>query len=84
MKSNSGEMSCVEVRRQLVDYMEGDLEHPMAGRLLNHLESCAQCESVLKGIQNVASLLSHLGEFDLPAGLCIRPNSHDGQAGPVM
>ena len=82
--SSSGEMSCVELRRHLVDYMEGDLEHAMARRLLDHLESCAQCDSVLKGIQNVASLLSHLGEFDLPAGLRIRPISHDNQAGPVI
>jgi anti-sigma factor RsiW len=65
--SSSSEMACGETRRQLVDYMEGELERAAAARLLKHLESCPQCEAVLRGIQNVTGLLGQLVEFELAA-----------------
>jgi hypothetical protein len=81
VKSSSGEMSCAEARRLLVDYMEGDLARAIAWSLLTHLESCAQCESVLKGLQNVTDLLGHLAEFDLPAELRFTRDSGSGHTG---
>src|SRR4051812_39554868 len=62
--SSSSEMACGEARRQLVDYMEGDLERAAAARLLKHLKICPQCEAVLRGIQNVTGLLGQLVEFE--------------------
>jgi Putative zinc-finger len=66
-QSNSGDMACDEARRQMVDYMEGDLDYAPAAQLLKHLENCSQCESLLKGMQNVAGLLGHLAEYEMPA-----------------
>lgn len=77
-------MPCAAARGLLVDYMEGDLERAIARSLLTHLESCARCESVLKGLQNVAGLLGHLAEFELPPELRIDWNARGGDAGSVV
>lgn len=79
VRPNSDEMPCAEARPQIADYMEGDLEREAARRLLTHLESCRQCESLWKGLRNVADLLGGLAEFGLPPELRIRPGSDGDQ-----
>ena len=83
VKSSSGEMPCAVVRTLLIDYMEGDLERAVARSLLTHLESCAQCESVLKGLQNVAGLLGHLGDYELPQELRIDRGARGAEGPPA-
>ena len=63
------DITCEEVRPLLVDFMEVDLEGAMAARVENHLKTCSDCKSVLDGMRNVAGLLGHLAEFDLPEEL---------------
>lgn len=66
------EMECVEVRRRLVDYMEGDLDLPTLDRVIYHVGKCAHCKAVYRGVRNVVELLSHLGEIALPVDLSNR------------
>ena len=80
-RSSSGDIKCVDARRLLVDYMEGDLAYDIASHLMAHLESCAQCRAAYSGIQNVVGLLGHLTEFELPAELRIRRGSRPDPEG---
>ena len=81
MEFSPVEMSCAQVRRHLVDYMEGDLEDAMARSLISHVDGCRQCGSVLKGLHNVVGLLGDLAGFELPADSPIWPGSSDGPTG---
>ena len=80
-KSSSGDLKCGEAKALFVDYMEGDLAPEIASRLLSHLEGCSQCRAVFSGIQNVAGLLGHLAEYELPAELRVRPGYGTGRKG---
>lgn len=63
------EMSCVEVRRLMNDYLEGDLELEAYVRVDAHLEECDHCSALYKGVLNVVSLLGSGEVFPLPEGI---------------
>jgi len=67
------EMGCVEVRRQLIDYMEGELDLSTLARVVYHVGDCAECKAVFSGVRNVVELLgSSFGEIELPVDLSSR------------
>jgi hypothetical protein len=63
------EMACVEARRLIVDYMEGDLDFSTFARVVYHVENCAHCEAIFSGVRNVVELLGSFGEFALKEDL---------------
>ena len=66
------EIHCYEVRRVLVDYMEGDLTPELRARVDRHLQGCNHCTAVFDGVRNVARLLGSKDAIELPEGFSQR------------
>jgi anti-sigma factor (TIGR02949 family) len=66
------EIDCHAVRRELVDYMEGDLTEELRARIEQHLGKCDHCTAVYDGVQNVVRLLGDKNAIDLPLGFSRR------------
>jgi anti-sigma factor RsiW len=52
--------SCEETRRQLSDYVEGELAEPLHGRVARHLRICRRCRAVWQALVATISGLSTL------------------------
>src|SRR4051794_29113847 len=63
------EMSCIEVRALIVDYLDGNLELDAYIRVDTHLEHCRHCSAIYDGIRNVVALLGSGELFQPPSGL---------------
>jgi Putative zinc-finger len=66
------EIDCYEVRRELVNYMEEDLEPELRDRIDAHLRNCHHCTAVYDGVRNVVHLLGSEESIELPAGFSQR------------
>jgi len=66
------EIDCQEVRRELVNYTEGDLTPELAERIEQHLKNCRHCRAVYDGVRNVVTLLGDQTAFALPQGFSQR------------
>jgi anti-sigma factor RsiW len=55
-------LSCVEARRLVSDYLDGDVDQPTARRLERHLASCAWCPPIAAALRGVLEELGHLPE----------------------
>ena len=66
------ELDCYEVRRELVSYMEKDVEPELRNRIDAHLRNCHHCTAVYDGVRNVVHLLGHHESIELPAGFSQR------------
>jgi anti-sigma factor RsiW len=66
------EISCEEVRRELVSYTEGDLTPELAERMKQHLKNCRHCTAVYDGARNIVRLLGDKIVFQLPEGFSQR------------
>ena len=69
------EISCHEVRRLIVDYLEGELKLDDFVRVDAHLNHCAHCSAIYEGVQNVVTLLGSEEVFPMPPGLDARIHS---------
>lgn len=66
------EISCVEVWREISNYIEGDLDAELRQRMTQHLKSCAHCTAVLDGAKNVVRLVADGRSFEMPFGFSDR------------
>jgi predicted anti-sigma-YlaC factor YlaD len=66
------EIDCYEVRRELVNYMEDDIEAELRARIDAHLQNCHHCTAVYDGVRNVVALLGNQQSIDLPGGFSQR------------
>lgn len=66
------EIDCLEVRRELVNYMEGDLDQEMRSRIDRHLMECSHCTAIYDGVRNVVQLVGKENAIELPAGFSRR------------
>src|ERR1700758_2803098 len=57
-RPNVVELDCYKVRRELSDYVDGDLTPELRMRIENHLQNCSHCTAVYDGLRNVVRLLS--------------------------
>jgi len=71
-KLNVIEIDCYQVRRELSDYLEGDVAPELRTQIEAHLRSCNHCTAVYDGIRNVMHLLSGEKVIELPAGFSRR------------
>ena len=62
------EISCVEVWREISNYLEGDLDPGLRRRIEDHFRVCGHCTAVLDGTRNVLKLVGDGRAFDLPPG----------------
>jgi putative zinc finger protein len=71
-KSRMVEIDCAQVRRELSDYLEGDLTPELRIRIENHLGKCRHCTAVYDGMKNVVQLLGDEEAIELPKGFSER------------
>jgi anti-sigma factor RsiW len=66
------EISCLEVWREISNYVDGDVAPEVRARMEAHFKVCAHCTAVLDGIRNVVKLVGDGIEYDLPEGFSQR------------
>ena len=66
------EISCVEVWRELSNYIDGVVDAELRLRMEEHFKSCEHCIAVLDGMRNIVRLAGDNRVFDLPAGFSER------------
>lgn len=66
------EISCVEVWREISNYIDAAIDPELRARMEAHLKVCAHCTAVLEGTRNVVKLLADGVEYDLPPGFSQR------------
>jgi anti-sigma factor RsiW len=62
------EIDCQQVRRELSNYLEGDLTPELRLQIESHLASCSHCAAVHDGMRNVVRLLGDGTLLDVPEG----------------
>ena len=63
------EISCIEVWREISNYIDGDISPELRERMEAHLAHCAHCSAVLGGTRNVVALIADGRLFRMPEGL---------------
>ena len=66
------EIDCSQVRRELSDYMEGDLRPQLRSRIEEHVRNCGHCRAVYDGLRNIVRLLGDELVIELPEGFSQR------------
>jgi anti-sigma factor (TIGR02949 family) len=66
------QISCREVRRELADYMEGDIDEDMRARIEQHFRECDGCSVMYDSIRKVIRLVGASDVIELPAGFSQR------------
>ena len=60
------EISCIEVWRQISDFVDDDVEPELKQRLEFHFGRCKHCKALLDGTRNVVALVGDEHAFELP------------------
>ena len=66
------EISCVEVWRELSNYVDSNVDPALRQRMEEHFKVCQHCTAVLDGTRNVVRLVGDGRSFDLPTGFSDR------------
>jgi hypothetical protein len=66
------EISCVEVWREISNYLDEDISHAVRERMEAHFKVCAHCTAVLDGTRNVVGLVGDGRVFQMPEGFSKR------------
>lgn len=66
------EISCLEVWREISNYVDDDVAPELRARMEVHFKSCAHCKAVLDGTKNVVKLVADGVEYELPSGFSDR------------
>ena len=62
------EIDCLEVWRQISNYLEGEVDSALRASMASHFKDCAHCSAVLDGTRNVMKLVGDGKAFEIPAG----------------
>jgi hypothetical protein len=62
------EISCVEVWREISNYLDEEISTEMRERMGVHFKECAHCKAVLDGTRNVVGLVGDGKLFQMPDG----------------
>jgi anti-sigma factor RsiW len=66
------EISCVEVWREISNYLDGEISPEARERMEAHFKVCAHCTAVLDGMRNVVGLVGDGRVFQMPDGFSKR------------
>lgn len=66
------EISCLEVWRQVSNYVDNDVSPELRERIEAHVKFCAHCKAVVDGTKNVVKLIADGLEYELPQGFSQR------------
>jgi len=76
------EITCEEVRRELSNYLDGEVNADLRRRIEDHVARCPGCKAVYDGVRNVI-ILAGTGEvFALPSGFGQRLRQRLAGGGP--
>ena len=73
------EISCVEVWKEISNYLDGDIDPVLRERIAEHLKACEHCSAVVDGTRNVIRLVGDGKSFDLPRGFSERLQQRLGE-----
>ena len=62
------DISCLEVIRELSNYIDKDVTTKLREQIIAHLSICSRCTAVYNGLKNTITLSGDGRAFDLPAG----------------
>jgi len=66
------EISCLEVWREISNYLDGEVDAELRVRMEAHFKACAHCKAVLDGTRNVVKLVGDGVEYQVPEGFSNR------------
>ncbi len=66
------EISCLDVIRELSNYIDQDVAPDLKAQIEAHLPSCRHCMAIYDGSQNMIRLVADQRTFDLPSGFSQR------------
>ena len=66
------EISCLEVIRELSNYIDQNVSLKMRAQITAHLSKCAHCTAVYDGTRNAITLIGDDRTFELPVGFSQR------------
>jgi hypothetical protein len=66
------EISCLEVWKEISNYIDNDVEPELRGRMEAHFKACAHCTAILDGTRNVVKLVGDGMEYKVPEGFSRR------------
>ena len=66
------DISCLEVWREISNYVDNDVEPELRARMEAHFRACAHCKAVVDGTKNVVKLVADGVEYPVPEGFSKR------------
>jgi Putative zinc-finger len=63
------EISCVEVWREISNYVDEATDPELRSRMEAHFKVCQHCSAILDGTKNVVKLIADGAEFEIPSNL---------------
>ena len=63
---------CSEVRRELANYMEDDIDVELRSRIERHFRECDGCNTLYDSIRKIIRLVGSTDIIELPAGFSRR------------
>jgi hypothetical protein len=72
MVVNPRMLNCEEVRREVSNYVEGDVDSALRSSMDEHFKTCARCSSVVAGVRNVIQLYGDERMLEVPVGFGLR------------
>ena len=66
------EISCLEVWKEISNYIDNDVEPELRARMEAHFKACAHCTAILDGTRNVVKLVGDGMEYKVPEGFSRR------------
>jgi len=65
-------ISCVDVRRELSNYIDDEITPELRSRIEEHVAACSGCKAIYDGLRNVLTLVTATGLIELPRGFSAR------------
>jgi anti-sigma factor RsiW len=66
------EIDCIEVWRQISNYLDNEVDPDLRAVMASHFKDCAHCSAILDGTRNVVRLVGDGRSFEIPAGVSRR------------
>ena len=66
------DIGCLEVIRELSNYMDEDVKPELRAKIEAHLPQCAHCTAIYDGLRNTITLIGDGRSFQLPSGFSQR------------
>jgi len=66
------EISCLEVWKEISNYIDNEVSPEMRARMEAHFKGCAHCTAIVDGTRNVVKLVGDGVEYQVPDGFSKR------------